>query len=341
MLRVGLVALVTAAALFFALRALGPAPSHESDAPSAMPNRVKSDGGVSRVLVSPREALAAGLAVEKLVATTYQDRASGLGSVVAPQTLAEQRHAYQAAAGDVERSEIAAKAARIGVQRLRSLHRDDRIVSDKALESAQATLATHESNLRLATSQLRLQEMAIRQQWGQVLGSWLSDGSPQLDRIFAGQDLLIQIVLPTGRALADIAYADLAPAPDNRLKATIVSAAPQSDPKFQGQGFFAIAPPDVLLRPGMTVPAIVPLGTPSAGVTVPGAALVRWQGRSWVYVAVSEQEFARRLVEDAIAMPQGWFVASSLAPGTVVVTHGAQLLLSEEVRASPVGGSAR
>jgi hypothetical protein len=58
---------------------------------------------------------------------------------------------------------------------------------------------------------------------------------------------------------------------------------------------------------------------------VPRDAIVSFQGRSWVYVQRDATHFSRREVA-------GPFV-TNIAPGTRVVTTGAQELLSEEMRA--------
>jgi hypothetical protein len=122
------------------------------------------------------------------------------------------------------------------------------------------------------------------------------------------------------------------------LPAKIISELPQTDPKFQGQGFYAVAAADPRLLPGMIVPATIATGPPMTGLMVPDDAVVRWQGRAWVFVAVSEGEFVRRPLESAVASPQGWVVRSGFVAGTPIVTGGAQLLLSEEIKAQPAGG---
>ena len=69
------------------------------------------------------------------------------------------------------------------------------------------------------------------------------------------------------------------------------------------------------------------------GVVVPDSAIFHAQGQSWVYFAPAAGEFVRHPVDTRIATPKGYLVRSGLAAGTSVVVRGAQLLLSEELKA--------
>lgn len=343
LLRAALIGLGVAIVLFAGLRLLGVGSDSEKagEQPLLVPVRVKSVDGETRLVIAKQDLAAGGIGIESSRTITYQDRVPAFGTVISPQALAEQQRAYQAAAADMAHTDVAVKAARLEIQRLQPLHRDDRIVSDKALESAQGTLETEEANLKLAISQLRVQQATIEQQWGPVLGRWLVEGAPQLDRLLAGQDRLVQIAAPAGRQLADPTIAQLEPAPGAPVDATIISGVPQADPKFQSQSFLAVAPADPRLRPGMQVPVMIFIGSPVTGILVPDAAIVRWQGRPSIYVAVADGEFARRSVSTEIMTPEGWLVRSGLPAGAPVVVTGAQLLLSEEIKARSPGGNSK
>lgn len=334
---VAVVALGIALAGAFGLRILGGGlgETASGDQPLATTMRTKQVDGQTHLLIS-KEALTAGdIALQPLKATEFQEHADALATIVSPQILLDQRRAYQTAAAEGARGELAARAARLELQRLQRLHRDDRIVSDKAVETAQVAAATEETGFRLARSQLGLQSAALNQQWGPILAGYLVNGSPELDRLLAGQDLLVEIAVPTSRFLTNPSVARIELSSGLRLDASIISGVPQADPKFQAQGFYAIMPANSRLLPRMTVSASLLVGPPLTGVEVPDDAVVRWQGKPFAYVEVAEGEFVRHAVPTGIATPHGWLVRSGLSAGSEVVIRGAQLLLSEEMKVQP------
>jgi len=107
-------------------------------------------------------------------------------------------------------------------------------------------------------------------------------------------------------------------------------------PRVGGKGH-----PGVVWRPGLWVKAY--LKSPSAeeqqAVSVPVSAVLFHQGRSLVYVRTKPGEYERREVRLLGREGDSWVLAprqgpapSGIAPGDVIVRHGAQVLLSEEFR---------
>jgi len=341
--RAGFVAFVIAAAIAVALRSSGRGgeSGDTGDQPLPAPVRVKALDGRLHIVIAPADIAAAGIEVLPPKATTYHERVAGLGAVIAPQALAAQAQAYQRAAAEATQAALAVKAARREVERLQPLHRADRIVSDKALETAQDDLAAKEANARAASAQLETQRSAVKEQWGPVLGGWIAQGAPPLERLLAGQDLLVRIALPAGSLVTGPSAAQLEVSPGAPLDARILSGVPQAEPMFQGQSFYAVLAQDARLRPGMTVPAVLSVGASISGVVVPDAAIVRWQGRPWVFVEATKGEFVRQAIGTGLATADGWLVTSGLSAGTPIVVHGAQLLLSEELKVQPAAGDTK
>jgi len=93
-------------------------------------------------------------------------------------------------------------------------------------------------------------------------------------------------------------------------------------------------PAERRLRPGVAVTAHVPThGAPMNGVLIPRSAVLRHGGRTWAYVKTGEVRLERRDVVLYRPTSDGWFVTSGVSPGENVVVDGAQLLLSEELKA--------
>ncbi|HKW28376.1 MAG TPA: hypothetical protein VJT54_03505, partial [Verrucomicrobiae bacterium] len=116
------------------------------------------------------------------------------------------------------------------------------------------------------------------------------------------------------------------------VAADFLGRAATTDPLVQGMGFiFVVTNPPAALVPGLSVTGILQLpGEPASGVVVPDAAVVRSDGRTWIYVQTADTTFARREIPLNHSTAGGWFVTNGLAPGDKVVVIGAQTLLSEE-----------
>ena len=82
----------------------------------------------------------------------------------------------------------------------------------------------------------------------------------------------------------------------------------------------------------MNVLAYLANGSRMQGVIVRAAAVVWWQGKAWIYVQKDTERFARREISTDTPVEDGWFVVNGLLPDDRIVTTGAQLLLSEELR---------
>lgn len=340
---IGIVAVGLAVAGAFGLRALGvgSAGGEDADAP-APPSpsvRVQTMNGQTRIIVDKAASEASGIETKAVVATVYQPRAEALGSIENPQLLADAFRGYQSAQIELDRAQIASRVAQTDVARLGPLHRDNSIVSTKTLQTAQVAGATEQASLKIARNKIQLQENAIRSRWGPVLAAWLTSGSPQLDRVLSGQSLLVQIALPAGQNVASPMTARLQTSSGRVINATVISSVPQTDPRFQGQGFFATALGDTVLLPGMTVPVSVPNGDPLHGVIVPTSAIVRWQGQPFAYTMPEGGQFVRQAVATDIPTPGGWLVRTGVAAGTPVVVSGAELLLSEEMKRATTAGA--
>lgn len=334
------VTVIVAIAVALLLRLAAPGgDSDESaggDAPIASSIKVVAQGGETRLVVPPAALRASGIAVVALKPATAQPGVSAFATALQPQALLEQRRAILAADAETERARAAAAAAAVQAGRLRSLNADHAIVSKRELEAGQVASATERAGVEVAASQLALVEATAARQWGPVIARWLESGSSKLDRVFDGRTLLLQIA-PThevGSLTPKIAHLSLPQG--GQLTATVISPSPQADPQFQTRTFFALAPASTALLPGMTVPARFPTGQPVQGVEIPSSAVVRWKGGSFVYVSAGSNRFVRRAVSTDLPTANGW-IDGTLSPGTHIVIAGAQLLLSEELRASGGG----
>jgi len=93
-------------------------------------------------------------------------------------------------------------------------------------------------------------------------------------------------------------------------------------------------------RPGVAV--IARFSDPrisGQGIFVPDEAVVQWNALPWIYVQVGKGRFAREPLETEHAVQGGYIVTKGLTERDTIVVRGAQLLLSEEFRATSAASS--
>jgi hypothetical protein len=256
------------------------------------------------------------------------------------------------ARADTESGRAALATARAALERTRMLNADDKNVSDRAVQEAEAKVAAEQARLTAATESVRLIESSLRsthdtatslelERGGQVVevlvhpGESVESGQPIL-RVARFDQLLARVDVPAGDTVApNLVAASIVPLgqADHPIRAERVALAAAVDPKTQGQPFlFRVADPSATLRPGLSITAYLEIpGAARRGVVVPRSAVVRQSGKAWIYVQTADEQFARRQVVLEEPVAEGWFTRS-LSPGNRIVTIGAQALLSEEFK---------
>lgn len=282
-----------------------------ADEPKAEP-RVTVENGEPTVAVDEKTQKTIGLATTSVSGAHQSEQIQVFGNVIDVQELAAAQS--QIATAKAQRDQASARLAfdRAELTRLRILNADNRAVSDKAVQEAAATLASDESAAASADAAIRAAETSSAQRFGPVVAG---DRALQAD-LFALRSVLVQISV-RGSAPKTVSIST----PDGgSVNARLLSAAPRVDPRLQGASYFYVAPGGKLSS-GMNVVAFYSGPHSAQGVDLPSEAIVSWQGKSWVYVRRDATHFSRREI------------SSGIAAGTVVVTTGAQQLLSEEMRA--------
>jgi RND family efflux transporter MFP subunit len=240
--------------------------------------------------------------------------------------------------------------SRAAYQRARTLNADNKNVSDRALQEAEARLKGEAARAGAAEETVRLLEGSLRApaavplavaRPGQVVevlaqpGEAVESGQPLL-RVVRFERLLARLEVPAGEAVLPDATTtrilvlgrEQQPLRGERVALAAVDAGAPA------QAFlFRLQARGLPLRPGLAVTAYLRAPGPRLqGVLVPRSAVVLAEGRSWVYVRTAENVFVRRAVTLERSLAGGWFVPAGLAAGDRVVTDGAQALLSEESR---------
>jgi hypothetical protein len=259
--------------------------------------------------------------IEALSAASAPPELTGYGLVLDPAPLAAMVSEWAVA-------RAAATASDQELERTKILHRQN-TASERALQAAMSTAARD----RLTVDSIRAR---VSLSWGRVIAS-RTDLSELLRALTAQDRVIVRVELPAGEApSAPPLRARLAALSDanKTIEAEFLSSAPTTDPQLQGQGFLFLTHHNALnLTPGAAVTADLELvGESLSGVLVPESALLRQDTRIWVYKQQSETSFVRTPVLLGPSRPGGWLVTQGLRAADKVVTQGAQVLLSEELK---------
>jgi hypothetical protein len=143
----------------------------------------------------------------------------------------------------------------------------------------------------------------------------------------------VQVTLAPGTVIAQPPTRAEIQTPDGaRAALHFLSPAARVDPRIQGLSFFYAVPDGSGVLPGMNLLAFLPGDTSAEGVLVPASAVVQWEGKNWIYLRVDAETFMRREIATDMPGPDGGYVVTALSPDAQIVTSGAQMLLSEELK---------
>ncbi len=339
-LMLALVASVGVAALLvwaFVQNRKEPAKEGEEERPKG-PSRVSTREGEKLIAIGRATQIKSGIAVAGVQAISHREEIRAYGSVLPVQELVDLYNNHVNAEAQAEKARASLEASQKEYERLKAL-RDNQNISDKAFQAAEATWSGDKASARAAEDSLVILEGNLRQRWGAVLAKWLADQSPALARLIRQQDVLVQVTLPPGSHVASAPPRISLQTPAGVLQsARLISPSPRTDPRIQGISYFYLA--DVReagLVPGMNLVALVPAGPEAKGVIVPAAAVVWWQGKSWVYAQRDPDHFIRKEISTDAPVKEGWFISKNLSADDRIAVSGAQLLLSEELRAEIPG----
>jgi hypothetical protein len=308
--------------------------------------RITVQDGRALIRLDAAAVARAGIRTQAVVRAAMPQAELAFATVVDVQPLAQRAAAIAAAMAQAQAAQAKLEASRAEAQRSRELFAQDQAVSASQMQSAQAAFLADQAALSATQAQVRSDRANARLEWGPVLGDALpaagsaGDGAVGgvLADLLARRQVLLQVVTSAGRvpALGEVLDDQGSAAPAHYL-----SAAPRADARLAGRGYFYAAPVRPWLVPGSSARIRLPTGRSLDAARVPASSLVWWQGRAWIFVRIPGGDFERREVP-ADGQEGADELAVDLAGGTEVVVQGAQVLLSEELRAenfsTDVGG---
>jgi hypothetical protein len=301
------------------------------------PSRVTERDGINIVKLSPATQENSGIITSKIESTQYEGTLKSFGTVLDIQPLLNSKTQYFNLYSELAVAKANSDHLRQQYQRLLALNADDKNISDRALQEAQALVTDNQAKIQAIQTQLTHMQANLSAQWGASLSKLATVNNPSaaMSGLLTQQQVLIQISLPVKTA-EPVAGSFIYVTPLNEgvapIKATFLSRANQSDISGIGKTYYYIAPAQAL-RSGMRVNVIQIKSNTSVrtGSIIPNEAIVWHGGNAWAYVKANNDQFVRKPVITDTELDNGWF-SQTIPPGTEVVTHGAQLLLSEEFK---------
>jgi membrane fusion protein, multidrug efflux system len=284
-------------------------------------SRVSIRGGETVVSLDQSMISRSGVKIETLAPTKRRLETRAYGTAVDPQPLSDLRV-------NLTKARAAAAEAQRDFVRQQELYAAGQGVSKEAVQEAQVIARSDEAAVMGFTAQ-------ANEQWGDVIAKWITNGAPELGELFQVRSILLLVSVPSNVTVPAPPEAVLVGTSRGKMtSARFVSRALRADPRLQGESlFYMVTVKDSGILPGMNVDVLMPLGAETAGVIVPREAVVWSRGKAWAYVERKPNEFTRCEIATDVPVEQGWFVTHGFAAGDRIVTSGAQLLLSEELRA--------
>lgn len=239
---------------------------------------------------------------------------------------------------DLGRAEMTFDSSHQELERARQLKKDNNI-SERAFQEAEANY--RQNNAAVGSIYFKIQSA-----WGKKIAELtgpiiVPPGTPrkpdELLMKFPDAAVLIRVDLPAGERLDNSApSARIVPLTENvaPISAVGFDKLPTLDPQTQQQGFLLMADqsPTNRLTPGEAVTAFIKTpGEPVSGVVVPAGAVLRHEGKAWVYVQTETNQFVRTEIPLDRLTDNGWFVSEHLSATNRVVVSGAQTVLSAEL----------
>ncbi len=271
------------------------------------------------------EVAMAGIKTATPEAMNYKPETKGYARVLDPATLAGEL-------ADIESSSAALDASSKELARLQTLKASDN-ASAQSLEAAQATVTQDQSQLTAARAKLL-------SEWGPTFAG-RADLPQLVSSLLARESALVRVDIPGGETLPpEPRDVRVTPIQGNAapMPVELLGPAPMADAQAQGSSFLALLkqtppPVDTMMVALMTGP-----GDGQAGFHLPGPAIIRYNGDTFVYVQTKAGDYERRRVTLGAELRDGSvFVTSGVTAQDNVVINGSAQLLSEELK-SATGG---
>jgi hypothetical protein len=296
---------------------------------------VQNDTGQSVIRLDTEAQKLSGIETIVLKPASHHAEFTASGKAINIQPLLASRNRYLLALTERSSAKARFKQAEQNISRQQDLYRDG-VSSKRNLQEQQAQWQSYKAQVDAADFQGKAIIDEALLNWGKELTDWaLSNDSDKLDAFLSGRQTLLQITLPANKHLPDNIKTIFIEVSGNRSKAhkaELISMAAQTESVAQGESYY-FQTDDKNIITGMNVSAWIPdQNARLTGVVIPKSALIWYMGQALVYLKTAEETFSRSTINRYSVTADSYFIPDTIEPGEQIVTKGAQMLLSEELR---------
>lgn len=283
---------------------------------AATPQRKEENKTAPGVLMDADTQARIGLKIEAPEPADWRPVIHVSGRVANPLTFME-------AAADYEAARTAAGVSRMELERTQKLAAQEN-ASAKTLEGARAAAERDALGAQAA-------EAKFAADWGLKMAG-RTNLTEYAEQLRNGEFSLARLFLPAGRPperMPTTASVYIFNDETNRVAADCWDTLNTDPATQQPTLLFAVwgkLPADAAVEADLKME-----GEPIRGVRVPPAAILRHEGKGWVYVQTEMNRFVRVAVALDRPVAGGWFAAEDLSATNRIVTVGGQTLLSAEL----------
>lgn len=309
------------------------AAADDDDAPETSA-RVQSINGQTVIKLDEKTQQQTGIAFTVLKPAQHHAEFLAYGKAISIQPLVNLHHRYLATLTERNRATAKFKQAEQSIQRQQDLYQHG-VTAKRNLQDQEAQWQADKALLDAS----QYQDQAIIDEallnWGKTLSDWaLTPRAEKLAPFLTGQQSLLQITIPShhipSEDLRSIAV-NVSGERNTAQTAELISTSPQTD-SSQGISYF-FHTSGKTIKTGMSVSAWLPeQGQQHEGVIIPASAICWANDQAYVYLKTDTETFNRRAISHYNAAANGYFLSDTLKPGEIIVSTGAQMLLSEELR---------
>lgn len=289
----------------------------------------------TQVAVSEAAQQLAGIQVSPAQASQHRQEINGFGKAIDLQPLLNIHTRHREVLNGLYMAKAALNTAQQALDRYQELYAHGatplHTLQNQQLQWQNASLQS-----AAATAKLQAIQAETLLHWGPVLAAWvLTDQLGKLEGFLNGKALLLQVSLPTNHkptVAPAIIFVDPSGERSKAQRASLIASAPQNDPNDQGSNYFYETSGQAI-RAGMRVSVWMPDDNQQEkGVNIPASALLWSQQQALVYIKVAPALFRQQAISHYTAIDGGYFIAEAVKAGDAVVTTGAQMLLSEQLK---------
>ena len=220
---------------------------------------------------------------------------------------------------------------------LKSLNYDNKNIADSEVHEKEIFLNNLQNEIKIIKNNKRNILNIIRNEWGDKFTELLTNPNKSiLKNIFNLNTRLLKVSITNNQIMKqpplELSVFSLNQ-PNIMYSAKLISKAPIGDSDIQGKSFFYLASNNDLAI-GEKINSYIEIVNKSSVTKffIPASSIIWDAGKPWIYENVNKNKFVRRAIFKIEEVSDGWMVQFENKSPKVIVTNGAQLLLSEEYK---------